>query len=149
MKNKSRRKLVLQLNVNHPDLSPTELEKILSIRADESWSRGDSYTSSPNSGVRRYKFSRWAIKEMASSLDDLPEAIQRLFRRLDGYVDNFLLLPEEARVALTLLVDETQSVIGTGFDFHVIQFLAKIRAEVDISLVVDAREEYEAYKKSL
>lgn len=130
------RKLVLQLVVDHPDLSPAELEEILLVRPDEYWSRGENYKPSPHTEDQQYQFSRWALTEIAPSLNDLPEAIRALLNRVEEYVGNFLNLPDDSRVALTLFVDETQTVIGTGFDWDVIQFLAKMRAEIDISLVV-------------
>lgn len=133
---KSVRRLVLQLVVDHPNLSPTELEEILLIRPDECWSRGENYKPSPHTKEQQYQFSRWALTEIASSLDDLPETIRALFNRVEERSGNFLNLPDDSRVALTLFVDEIQTVIGTGFDWDVIQFLAKIRAEIDVSLVV-------------
>ena len=133
---KSVRRLVLQLVVDHPNLSPTELEEILLIRPDECWSRGENYKPSPHTKEQQYQFSRWALTEIASSLDDLPETIRALFNRVEERSGNFLNLPDDSRVALTLFVDEIQTVVGTGFDWDVIQFLAKIRAEIDVSLVV-------------
>jgi hypothetical protein len=136
MPRKFERKLVLQLVVDHPDLSPAELEGILLIRPDECWSRGENYKPSPHAKERQYQFSRWALREIAPSLDDLPETVRVLLNRVEECSGKFLNLPDDSRVALTLFVDETQTVIGTGFDWDVIQFLAKIRAEIDVSLVV-------------
>jgi len=136
MPRKFERRLVLQLVVDHPDLSPTELEEILLIRPDESWSRGENYKPSPHAKDQQYQFSRWALTEIAPSLDDLPKATRALLNRVEEYFGNFLNLPDGSRVALTLFADETQSVIGTGFDWDVIQFLARIRAEIDVSLIV-------------
>lgn len=136
MPKKNDRRLVLQFVVDHPDLSPVELEKILSVRPDECWCRGENYKPSPRAAIQQYQFSRWAITEMAPSLDDLSETILVLLKRVEKYTDNFSNLPYDSRIALTLFVDETQTVIGTGFDADVIQFLARLRAEIDVSLVV-------------
>lgn len=136
MQRKSARRLKLQIVVDHPVLSVAELQEILVVKPDESWHRGDAYKPSPLTENQNYKFSRWALTETASSLDELSEAIQALLKRIEPHVNDFAQLPDDSRVALTLFIDEKNTVIGTGFDRDVVQFLAKINAEIDISLLV-------------
>jgi hypothetical protein len=133
---KPRRHLIVQLVVDHPNLSTHELEKILALKADEIWQVGDRYKPSPNANEQQYKFTRWALTEKAASLDELTEATRKIKDRLENYSGNFSFLPSDSRIALTLFIDETDSVIGTGFDTETIQFLAKLNAEIDISMLV-------------
>lgn len=132
----SSRKLEVQLMVDHPKLQSCELESLLMLPADETWNVGQTYKPSHNSSEQRYQFSRWAIRAVAASLEQLPEAIRELTSRIQGMEQRFLLLPSDTIVSLTLFVTETDTVIGMGIDVEVIRLLARINAGIEISLVV-------------
>jgi len=134
--NTSPRKLEIQLAVEHPQLQSAELEKLLTLRADKHWDVGQSYRPSPRSSEQRYQFSRWAIREVANSLDDLADALQALLQRIRGIEEKFHLLPEDSTVGLTLFITEIDTVIGMGIDNEAIKVLARINAGIEVSLVV-------------
>lgn len=134
----SPRRLEVQLMVDHPQLLSTELEKLLTLPADEHWDAGQSYRPSPNSPEQRYQFSRWALRSVATSLDELADVIRMLTERIRGIEQKFHLLPNDATVSLTLFVTETDTVIGMGIDAEVIKLLAQINAGIEVSLVVTA-----------
>ncbi|MDR1463566.1 MAG: DUF4279 domain-containing protein [Azoarcus sp.] len=128
----SPRMLEVQLMVDHPQLQSAELEKLLTLPADEHWDVGDVVPGSK----RRYQFSRWALRTVANSLDELSDAIQVLTQRIRGIEQKFDLLPNGSTVGLTLFVTETNTVIGMGIDAEAIKLLARINAGIEVSLVV-------------
>ena len=132
----SPRKLEVQLMVDHPQLQSRELEILLMLSADETWDAGQAYKPSRNSPEQHYQFSRWAIRAVAASLEDLPETIRTLINRVQGVEQRFLLLPSDTSVSLTLFVTETDTVIGMGVDAETIRLLARINAGIEVSLVV-------------
>jgi len=132
----SPRKLEIQLMVDHPRLQSAELEKLLTLPADEYWDVGQTYRPSPRSSEQRYQFSRWALRIEANSLDDLTDAVHALLQRIRGIEQKFHLLPDDSKVGLTLFVTETDTVIGMGIDTEAIKLLARINAGIEISLVV-------------
>jgi Domain of unknown function (DUF4279) len=132
----SPRSLEVQLMVDHPTLTAVELISILKLSADQCWDVGQHYKPSPYTPEQRYTFSRWAIQTTVETLDNLAEAIDDLLQRIQGVEKNFLLLPHDSTVSLTLFVTETDSVIGMGLDAKVIDLLARINAGIEISLVV-------------
>ena len=131
----SSRKLEVQLMVDHPHLKSVELEKILTLPADEHWDVGDVVPKWPE---RRYQFSRWAFCEVANSLDELPDVMKVLTERIRGIEQNFHLLPSNSKIGLTLFVTETDTVIGMGIDADSIKMLARINAGIEVSIVVTA-----------
>jgi len=122
--------------VDHPSLLADDLERLLNLPADERWDVGQRYRPSRNAGEQIYQFSRWAIREKAASLDELPKAISNLMRRIRSVEQKFDLLPTDARTNLTLFVTETDTVIGLGVDNEVIKLLARINAGFEMSLLV-------------
>jgi len=122
--------------VDHPRLQSAELERLLTLPADEYWDVGQSYRPSPNSPEQHYQFSRWALRAVSSSLDELADVIRVLTHRIQGIEQKFHLLPNDSTVSLTLFVTETDTVIGMGIDTEVIKLLAQINAVIEISLVV-------------
>ena len=73
---------------------------------------------------------------MADSLNDLPLAINVLTSRIRGIEQQFLLLPSDSTVSLTLFATEIDTVIGMGIDVETVNLLARIRACIEVSLVV-------------
>jgi hypothetical protein len=132
----SPRKLEIQLMVDHPRLRSVELERLLTLPADEHWDVGQKYRPSPRSSEQRYQFSRWALRAVANSLDDLTDVMQVLIQRIRGIEQKFHLLPDDSRVGLTLFITETDTVIGMGIDVETIKLLARINAGIEVSLVV-------------
>lgn len=139
----SSRNLEVQITVDHPQLRSSELAKILTLSADESWDVGQSYKPSPNSPKRNYQFSRWAIRATGSSLDSLSDVISELINRLRGIEQKFIFLPNDTVVSLTCFVTDFNTVIGMGIDREIINLLAKINAGIEISLVVTSRDRLE------
>jgi len=136
----SPRRLEVQLMVDHPQLQSAELEKLLTLPADEHWDVGQSYRPTPNSPEQRYQFSRWALRAVANSLDELADVMQVLTQRIRGIEQKFHLLPSDSTVSLTLFVTETDTVIGMGIDAEAIKLLARINAGIEVSLVVTASD---------
>lgn len=133
----SPRKLEVQLMVDHPHISSSELAKLLTLPPDEHWDVGQRYRPTPDSSEQRYQFSRWALRETASSLDELATAIRALTHRIYGIEPKFHSLPSDSTVSLTLFVTETDTVIGMGIDQKTIGLLARIKAGIEVSLVVE------------
>lgn len=132
----SPRRLEVQLMVDHPRLLSAELARLLNLSADEAWDAGQMYRPAPNASEQPYKFSRWAIRAVAGSLDELPELIRKLAERIRGEEQRFRLLPSDTHVSLTLFVTETDTVIGMGLEADVIKMLARINARLEVSMVV-------------
>jgi hypothetical protein len=132
----SKRYLEVQLMVDHPRLQSAELEKLLTLPPDKHWDVGQRYKPWPSAGEQCYQFSRWALRELANSLDDLPETIAKLTQRILPIEEKFHLLPDDTNVALTLFVTETNTVFGIGIAPETIQLLARINAGIEMSLVV-------------
>lgn len=132
------RKLEVQLMVDHPTLLSSELAKILTLQADECWDVGQSYKPTPTSSQQRYQFSRWALRTVVGCLDELNDAICVMTRRIQSIEQQFHLLPSDSTVSLTLFVTEIDTVIGMGIDAETIKLLARIRAGIEISLVVSS-----------
>lgn len=130
------RMLEVQIIVDHSNLLVAELESLLTLSADESWEVGQYYKPAPSASEQQRKFSRWAIREITSSLDDLPKAINSLTNRISAMEEKFLLLPSDARVSLTLFVNETNTVIGMGLEAETIKLLAKLNADFEMSLLI-------------
>jgi hypothetical protein len=131
------RRLEIQLMVDHPKLKAAELKALLKLSADQYWDVGQSYKPSPSTPEQHYTFSRWAIKVMAGTLDNLTNAIHQLIHRIQSIEKNFLLLPSDATVSLTLFVTENDTVLGMGFDAETIHLLARIKAGIEVSLVIN------------
>jgi hypothetical protein len=134
----SPRRLEVQLMVDHPQLRSAELEALLTLPADEHWDVGQSYRPSPSSREQHYQFSRWALSVVANSLDDLVDVMQVLTERIRGIEQKFHLLPKDSTVSLTLFVTETDTVIGMGIDAESMKLLARINANIEVSLVIAA-----------
>lgn len=130
------RMLEVQFIVDHSSLSVAELESLLALSADESWEIGQRYRPGPSASEHQYQFSRWAIREVTSSLDELPKAIKSLTNRISAIEEKLLLLPSDARVSLTLFVNETNTVIGMGLEAETIKLLAKLNADFEMSLLI-------------
>lgn len=130
------RRLEVQIIVDHSSLSVAELENLLALSADESWEVGQPYRPSPSAREQQYQFSRWAIREITSSLDELPKAIYSLTNRIRSIEERFILLPSDARVSLTLFVNETDTVIGMGIEAETIKLLAKLNADFEMSMLI-------------
>lgn len=132
----SPRRLEVQLMVDHPELHSDDLEKLLTLRPDETWNVGQTYKPSPHSSEQRYRFTRWAIRAIGASVDDLPYTVREIANRIQGVEQRFLMLPRDATVSLTLFVTEIDTVIGMGIDPETIKLLARIKAGLEVSLVV-------------
>jgi hypothetical protein len=132
----SRRRLEAQLTVDHPLLPLAHLASILALPADEGWDVGQIYRPSRRSPEQRYQFSRWALRELAASLDELPAALEALIRRVQPLEHAFHRLPAGTTVSMTLFVTETHTVVGMGISADTISLLARIRAGIEISLVL-------------
>ena len=130
------RKLEVYLIVDHPILSSSELSRILTLPADECWDVGQKYKPAPTSSQQHYQFSRWALRSVADSLNDLPRAINVLTSRIRGIEQKFLLLPSDSTISLTLFATEIDTVIGMGIDVETVNLLARIHACIEVSLVV-------------
>lgn len=130
------RKLEVQLIVDHPTLLSSELARILTLPADEHWDAGQSYKPTPTSPQQRYQFSRWALRTVVGCLDELPDAIRVMTSRIQGIEQQFRLLPGDSTVSLTLFATEMDTVIGMGIDAETVNLLARIRAGIEVSLVV-------------
>jgi Domain of unknown function (DUF4279) len=133
----STRRLEIQLMVDHPCLTSNQLTKLLNLAADEQWDVGKSYKPSTNSDAQYYTFTRWALRSVANSLDEAPEALQSLIQRIREIEQKFCLLPSDSTVSLTFFVTESATVIGMGIDNDVIKLLARINAGIEVSLVVN------------
>ena len=132
----SPRRLEVQLMVDHPQIQSAELEKLLTLPADLRWDVGQCYKPSLSAPEQHYQFSRWALRAVADSIDELPNVIRVLAQRIQGIQRKFHLLPNGSTVTLTLFVTESDTVIGMGVDAEVIKLLARINAGIEISLVV-------------
>lgn len=127
--------LEVQLMVDSTCALAADLTKIITLPADVFWDSKDSYRPSPNAAVQQYRFSRWAIRETALSLNELPATARLLMSRIQGLESNFLLLPVDSVVSLTIFVTESASVIGMGLDAVLLKSLARLNAGIEISLI--------------
>lgn len=132
----SPRWLEVQLMVDHPQLQSSDLEDLLTLPADEHWDVGQSYFPSPGAPEQCYQFSRWALRVVANSLDELANVMQVLRQRIQGIEKKFHQLPDDSTVSVALFVNEIDTVIGMGIDAETIKLLARIGAGIEISLVV-------------
>jgi hypothetical protein len=132
---RSLRKLEVQLSVDHDKLSAVELSELLGELPDQSWNVGQRYNPGGNAVEQKYRFSRWAISVIASSLDDLDNAILELTARVERIERKFGMLPNDARVNLTLFITETNTVIGMGIDNRFVALLGRIGAGFEVSLL--------------
>jgi hypothetical protein len=132
----SPRRLEAQLMVDHPQLPSAHLASVLSLPADEGWDVGQSYRPSRSAPEQQYQFSRWALRETVTSLDELSVALAALAQRVQAIEHTFQHLPAGTTVSLTLFVTETDTVMGMGIAADVVALLARIRAGIEISLVV-------------
>lgn len=140
-----KRKLEVQLSVDSRLFKSCQIEDILSISADIKWDAGQSYLPAPNSTYQYYQFSRWAIREVAGSLDELARSIQLVMIRTRDIADRFQLLPREAIVNLTVFATESDSIFGYGFDRDMIKWLGTIGAGLEFSMVMTAPDSPEQY----
>lgn len=123
--------------VDHPQLMSDELESLLMMPADERWNVGQRYKPSPSSIEQIYKFSRWSIYETALSLDEMDNSVRLLTDRIQSIEKNFNLLPETSTVSLTLFITDSETVLGIGIDPRTVNLLARIKAGLEISLIIE------------
>ena len=133
---KPKRSLEVQLMVDHAQLTSAEITRVLTIPGDVKWDAGESYKPSATSNEQKYQFSRWALREVAGSLNELPDAIRRIRERSQAIEKKFADLPIGTTVSLTLFITETDTVMAMGIDSAMIGFLARINAGLEMSLVV-------------
>ena len=112
----------------------SELSAMLGMIADEFWDKGTSFVMYGRTRVRGS--SRWAVSEQDADIEDWRTTVDRLIQRVRLVEGAFRALPSSVRVALTMFVTEGNDVFGFGLDKHQVEFLAKIRAEIEMSFVV-------------
>jgi hypothetical protein len=132
----SKKHLEVYFTVDHPVMTSAELEQILLSPPDEKWDVGQQYFPGGNAQAQTYKFSRWSFKEKADSLDDLSQIVAIMGNRIRAIEGSLRHLPSDATKHMIFFVDETDTVLGFGFDAETLALLGKVGAGIEISLVV-------------
>jgi hypothetical protein len=111
-----------------------ELAALVGAPADESWSKGETFTLLGKE--RRRTFSRWAVGERDDDVANREMTTNRLIDRLRRLQDALRSVPDEINVSLTMYITEDNDVFGFGLDKAQMQFFASIGAELNVSFVV-------------
>jgi hypothetical protein len=125
------------LAVDSESLSAVELQSLMGAPSDEGWSVGDVYWVREREKVST--FSRWSFSENAPSASLIEEAVDRLVARLRPLEETLSTLPKDLRIALSICATQQNSVFGVGVSAASLMFLARIGAELDISVVVQSQ----------
>jgi hypothetical protein len=101
---------------------------------DEGWNMGDLYSRGGKS--KTYKFSRWTVVERGADVIEGERLVNRLIARLKPLQSLFRALPSEMDVSFQVSLTESNDVFGFGLDRNQVEFIASIRAEIDMSFVI-------------
>ena len=101
---------------------------------DEGWNKGDPYSRRGQDKI--YKFSRWTVVERGADLVEGEQLVNRLIARLTPLQSLFRALPPEMNVSFQVSLTEDSDVFSFGLDRDQVEFIASIRAEVDMSFVI-------------
>lgn len=131
------RKFEVSVVVDSERHTKAELASFLPMTPDEAWEKDESFSF--RGGVRRRKFSHWAVVERDGDIVDWRATVERLVVRLRPIEAAFRTLPSQVYVGLYIAITEDNGVLGFGLDKHHVQFMASIGAELDMSFVVSSR----------
>lgn len=104
------------------------------VPPDISWNGGEEFTLYRTTRTRQS--SRWAVVERAGDIQDWRDTVERLIHRLRPAEEAFRTLPADVVVALEIFLTEDNDVFGFGLDRGQIEFMSKIGAALDMSVVV-------------
>lgn len=134
MSHASERKFEVSILVDSEDHGHAELAALLTLSADEGWDKGEEYDYGGRRKTR--EGSRWALVERDGDVEDWGVTVERLFGRLRPIQSAFRRLPATVYVRLMICITEDNGVFGFGLDKQQVEFMASIRAELDMSFVV-------------
>jgi hypothetical protein len=127
------------LAIDSDDLTSEELEQLLGVRGDETWNIGD--VRKVGRLERVCKFTRWSAVERTEDPSMIEECADSLLNRLVGLETSIRSLPRGTRKALSICLNQTNTVFGIGLSARILHFASAIGAELDVSVVVAVSDE--------
>lgn len=114
--------------------SCSELSELMGSQPDVGWTKGDSHSLLGDN--RPYRFTRWGLEERARESDDDWEAIDRLIARCSHLEPALVTLPVGVSVVFQIFLTQDNDVFGFHLSVPQCAFMARIRASIDMSIVV-------------